>query len=212
MVGVSLPIRSDEGFIPLDQMVNNVIAPLKATFGSQFGGVMGWEFALDQAGAWANGIGQALNTNNSMLDATFTVYPQAVIRSSYLGTGIHFAPFGKTLTTDQWNTVLTRVGFMTPSFARVMISADFYSSGLDGAENPVYRWDSSAMQQTYEMLDYCQANAIAGVRRAEPSRNVSLLSPTSASPPPLDQDDWGLSRLPKEHQRLHLRPLLQLRQ
>jgi hypothetical protein len=28
---------------------------------------MGWQFALDQAGAWASGIGQALNNNNSTL-------------------------------------------------------------------------------------------------------------------------------------------------
>jgi chitinase len=51
----------DEGFLPLDQMVANVITPLQITFGSQFGGVMGWQFAFDQAGAWGNGIGQALN-------------------------------------------------------------------------------------------------------------------------------------------------------
>ena len=54
----------DEGYIPLDQIVNNVIAPLQATFGSQFGGVMGWQFAFDQGGGWANGIEQALNTSN----------------------------------------------------------------------------------------------------------------------------------------------------
>jgi hypothetical protein len=142
-------------------MINNVITPLKSKFGSQFGGVMGWEFALDQGGTWANGIGQALNANQ--LDATFTVYHQAVIRSSYVGTGIHFAPFEKPLTTDQWNTVLTRIGFLAPSFARVMIGADFYSTGLDGSGNPVYTWNSGAMQQTYRMLDYCQANAIAVV-------------------------------------------------
>ena len=51
----------DEGFLPLDQMVASVISPLQATFGSQFGGVMGWQFSVDQDGAWANGIGQALN-------------------------------------------------------------------------------------------------------------------------------------------------------
>jgi chitinase len=55
----------DEGYIPLDQMVSNVITPLQATFGSEFGGVMGWQFAFDQAGAWASGIGQALNTSNT---------------------------------------------------------------------------------------------------------------------------------------------------
>jgi chitinase len=56
----------DTGYITLDDMINNVIAPLEAQFGSQFGGVMGWEFAQDGpptyggSGAWANGIGQAL--------------------------------------------------------------------------------------------------------------------------------------------------------
>jgi len=54
----------DEGYITLDDMINNVINPLKSDFGSQFGGVMGWEFALDQGGAWANGIGQALGAGS----------------------------------------------------------------------------------------------------------------------------------------------------
>jgi len=63
MVGALVAeVGHDEGYLPLDQMVANVIAPLQGTFGSQFGGVMGWQFAFDQAGAWANGIGQALNT------------------------------------------------------------------------------------------------------------------------------------------------------
>jgi hypothetical protein len=50
----------DEGYITLDDMIQNVITPLQSSFGSQFGGVMGWEFALDQGGTWANGIGEAL--------------------------------------------------------------------------------------------------------------------------------------------------------
>jgi chitinase len=63
MVGALVAqVGHDEGYLPLDQIVNNVITPLQATFGSQFGGVMGWQFAFDQAGAWGNGIGQALNT------------------------------------------------------------------------------------------------------------------------------------------------------
>ncbi|MBV8362756.1 MAG: LysM peptidoglycan-binding domain-containing protein [Deltaproteobacteria bacterium] len=51
---------TDEGYITLDDMIQNVIRPLQSNFGSQFGGVMGWEFALDQGGAWAKGIGEAL--------------------------------------------------------------------------------------------------------------------------------------------------------
>ncbi|MBV8092394.1 MAG: hypothetical protein JO110_04005 [Acetobacteraceae bacterium] len=46
-------------------MINNVIAPLKASYGSTFGGVTGWELSLDQSGAWANGIGQALGASAS---------------------------------------------------------------------------------------------------------------------------------------------------
>jgi chitinase len=61
MVGALVADTDPDGYIPLDQMVNNVIVPLQATYGPQFGGVMGWQFASDQGGAWANGIGQALN-------------------------------------------------------------------------------------------------------------------------------------------------------
>jgi chitinase len=63
MVGALIAeVGRDEGYLPLDQMVADVILPLQAAFGSQLGGVMGWQFAFDEAGAWANGIGQALNT------------------------------------------------------------------------------------------------------------------------------------------------------
>ena len=57
---------TDTGYITLDDMINYVVAPLKAQYGSQFGGVMGWEFAQDgpptygTSGAWANGIGNAV--------------------------------------------------------------------------------------------------------------------------------------------------------
>ena len=58
LMGVSL--SGDEGAETLSDMVQNVIPPLKAKYGSQFGGVMGWQFSNDQGGAWANGIKQAL--------------------------------------------------------------------------------------------------------------------------------------------------------
>jgi mannan endo-1,4-beta-mannosidase len=53
-----------EGYITLDKMIQNVITPLKSKFGSQFGGIMGWEFASDQGGTWAKGIGQALGAGS----------------------------------------------------------------------------------------------------------------------------------------------------
>jgi chitinase len=64
LMGVSIdPI--DEGYITLDDMTQNVIAPLQAKFpptpqSIEFGGVMTWEFAFDTGGAWANGIAQTL--------------------------------------------------------------------------------------------------------------------------------------------------------
>jgi chitinase len=54
------PAGADEGYIPLDRMVSQVIMPLQDAWGPGFGGVMGWEFARDQDGIWAEGIWQAL--------------------------------------------------------------------------------------------------------------------------------------------------------
>jgi chitinase len=80
----------DEGYITLDDMINNVINPLMATFGSQFGGVMGWEFALDQGGTWANGIGQALGTAMACPGQSYTVVAGdtlVLIAQRFLGNG-----------------------------------------------------------------------------------------------------------------------------
>ena len=64
LMGVSINTK-DEGTISLDDMTQNVIAPLQAQFpptpqSSEFGGVMTWEFAFDVGGAWANTIAQSL--------------------------------------------------------------------------------------------------------------------------------------------------------
>jgi chitinase len=63
LMGVS--IGNDEGAISLDDMTQNVITLLQAQFpptpqSIEFGGVMTWEFAFDNGGAWANGIAQTL--------------------------------------------------------------------------------------------------------------------------------------------------------
>jgi chitinase len=59
LVGVPLT-SSVEGYITIDDMVQNVITPLEATFGGEFGGVMAWQFSFDTDGNWSNGIWQAL--------------------------------------------------------------------------------------------------------------------------------------------------------
>jgi chitinase len=60
LMGVPLNPASSSGYLPLDQFTSQVIAPLRQTFGSAFGGVMGWEFSYDQGGTWAEGTAQAL--------------------------------------------------------------------------------------------------------------------------------------------------------
>lgn len=97
----------------------------------------------------------------SNADTTISVDTGSVISASYIGTGLHFAPYEVPITDADWSTVLTRVNFMNPKYARVMIAARFYSSGLDSSGNPVYSWNSSLMQGTYKMLDYCQAHGIS---------------------------------------------------
>jgi chitinase len=58
--------NAGEGYITLGDMIQHVIKPLRSKFGSQFGGIMGWQFAsdglpnYDQGGTWAIEIGQAL--------------------------------------------------------------------------------------------------------------------------------------------------------
>jgi chitinase len=64
LMGVSID-QNDEGAISLADMTQNVITPLQAQFppapqSMEFGGVMTWEFAFDNGGAWANGIAQTL--------------------------------------------------------------------------------------------------------------------------------------------------------
>ena len=54
-----------DGYIAFDDMAQNVIKPLISNHGSQFGGVMGWQFAFDidgngNVGAWADDMAQAL--------------------------------------------------------------------------------------------------------------------------------------------------------
>lgn len=66
LMGVSIN-PEDEGTISLDDMTQNVIAPLQAQLPStpqliEFGGVMTWEFEFDNGGAWANGIAQTLGS------------------------------------------------------------------------------------------------------------------------------------------------------
>lgn len=61
---VGAPVASgatSEGFISLDDMIEDVIKPLQSNFGAQFGGMMGWQFSHDQAGDWGNGIAAALD-------------------------------------------------------------------------------------------------------------------------------------------------------
>lgn len=69
LVGATLN-PTTEGFIEIDDMINNVITPLQAIFDSQpnvFGGMMGWQFANDsefQNGIWGSQIEEALGITN----------------------------------------------------------------------------------------------------------------------------------------------------
>ncbi|MBV9820108.1 MAG: LysM peptidoglycan-binding domain-containing protein [Solirubrobacterales bacterium] len=96
MVGVPVAATGgDEGYVPLDEMISQVIVPLKANWGADFGGVMGWEFSYDQAGMWAQGIGQALvgGTDAPTPGQEYTVQPgdtlDSIARAAYGATNAH---------------------------------------------------------------------------------------------------------------------------
>ena len=54
------------GYLPPDQLISQVIQPLRATWGPNFGGVMGWEYAYDD-GTWAENIWPAISAALSTL-------------------------------------------------------------------------------------------------------------------------------------------------
>ena len=66
------------GYLQLDEFTSQVVAPLRQTFGSAFGGVMGWEFSFDQGGTWAQGIAQALagGTDTPTPGQQYTIQPE----------------------------------------------------------------------------------------------------------------------------------------
>lgn len=50
------PSSNSEGYLTVPVMLNDVINPLKGEYGSQFGGVMAWEWSLDVNWEWSNTI------------------------------------------------------------------------------------------------------------------------------------------------------------
>lgn len=56
-------IDAHTGYLPVDDLVSQVVAPLVATYGAaEVGGVMGWQYAQDAAeqGAWHDALASAL--------------------------------------------------------------------------------------------------------------------------------------------------------
>ncbi len=86
LMGVLL--SGGEGVENLDDMVRNVLPPLEGMYGSQFGGVMGWQFAFDQNGSWANGIWRSLAGPAPVPPPPPTVDPEIVyLCNCYLSDG-----------------------------------------------------------------------------------------------------------------------------
>jgi chitinase len=84
------PGAAGEGYITLPDMIQHVIKPLQSNFGVQFGGMMGWEFSLDQGGAWGNGIGASLDVPLACPGQSYTVMAGDTlfaIAQQFLGNG-----------------------------------------------------------------------------------------------------------------------------
>lgn len=48
------------GFMPVDEIISDLVRPLQSAYGKEFGGVMGWQFSRDPNGDWARRLGKAL--------------------------------------------------------------------------------------------------------------------------------------------------------
>lgn len=49
----ALPGDAGSGWLPAQDVANDIIAPLVASYGTEFGGAFSWQFASDPDGAWA---------------------------------------------------------------------------------------------------------------------------------------------------------------
>jgi len=58
------------GYLSLGDFTSGVIGPLREQYPGAFGGVMGWNFAHDPDGTWANGIGLALHQQHVFYHGT----------------------------------------------------------------------------------------------------------------------------------------------
>ncbi len=56
------PIDAHTGYLPVADLVSQVVAPLVGKYGKQVGGAMGWQYAQDvsEQGAWHNALAAAL--------------------------------------------------------------------------------------------------------------------------------------------------------
>jgi len=96
-------------------------------------------------------------------DATVVVDTEEVLQSNWLGVGVQWDPAEyqvPTYSDAQWQMITSRVDYMKPKFARVMIGMTDYVTGVDGNGNFTYDFNSGQMQRLYRILDYAQAHGV----------------------------------------------------
>lgn len=79
----------------------------------------------------------------------------------YHGMGVQWDPYTvHPVTDEEWKLICKRVDFLRPYFVRLMIYAPLYCKGFNASGEPVYKFDSSAVQALLKELDYLEAHGI----------------------------------------------------
>jgi len=97
---------------------------------------------------------------------TVTIDLNSTVAEPFLGAGVQWDPYEYPPPADGWKTTLARLDYMHPGFFRVMLNANSYWLGFDGAGNPRYVWSEAqpagrdSLATLFAILDYAQARKI----------------------------------------------------
>lgn len=92
--------------------------------------------------------------------ATVTVKTDSVLSEKFKGFGVQWEPGAYDPSEEDFQKIVTRLNYMKPTLVRNILVSTNYCYGYDDNGNPVYVWDTPAMNYEYKILDYCQQNNI----------------------------------------------------
>lgn len=93
-------------------------------------------------------------------DYVISIDTTQTLQTDFQGFGIEWDPHAESMVLDSaWETLTSRVDFLSPQLVRCMVLARWYISGVQDGQ-PKLDFDNYEMRQAMRVLDYCQTHDI----------------------------------------------------